>query len=219
MFDATLGHAKRTLAASELLLTSHYLPQAYSLGHIALEELSKVRLLFAFWLMLGTGWSEPDWPGFWKAWSNHGAKNRLLILGRLEEELRSEAPPNQDDQGDNDWTPPPPDLIDDQLSQAASRIQTLGVLSKAAFPLDRAFNEMRLRATYVDFRNGKVLLPEEMATQVEIEGLHAFAQRTVHSFDTLWPQRGAMQAYAQQVGPRMLEMMVQSYNGEGPHGS
>lgn len=146
LFDATLGHAKRTLDASELLLANHYLPQAYSLGHIAVEELSKVRLLFAMWLMLATGWGEPDWPNLWKAWSDHGAKNRLLIFARVEEELRSELPPNQEDRGDHGESSPSPELIATQLNQTASFIRTLGVLARAAFPLARNFSSPQWRA-------------------------------------------------------------------------
>jgi AbiV family abortive infection protein len=219
LFDATLGHAKLTLNASELLLANHYLPQAYSLGHMAVEELSKVRLLFAIWLMLATGWREPDWPGFWAAWSDHGAKNRLLIFGRVEEELRTEFSPNQEVQSQDGGAPLTPEQIASQLTQTASFLTELGVLSRAAFPLARNFHEMRLRATYVDFDNGTLLLPEAASSQVEIEAMHRFTQRTVQNLERLWQQRFDMQTAAQKAGSEMLDLMSKSYFGEQTNGS
>jgi hypothetical protein len=88
--------------------------------------------------------------------------------------------------------------------------------SRAGFSQGQSFHQRRILATYVDFRDGKVLLPEEKASQPEIEGLHAFAHRTIENLEKTWREREDMQTYAQQVGPRMLEVMIQSYYGNEP---
>ena len=68
LLDTTLDNARSTLSASELLLEHGLLSQAYTLAHLALEEASKVTMLFGCWLALLMGMAL-DWSRIWKAWT------------------------------------------------------------------------------------------------------------------------------------------------------
>jgi AbiV family abortive infection protein len=210
LLDATLDNAKSTLSASELLLEQGLLSQAYTLAHLAQEEASKVTMLFGSWLALLMGWTL-DWSRFWKAWTSHDDKNQFMIFNLLFDHMRSasvdpeapwEAPSSSDEEAVYQAMP-------DVFSALAEQL-------KVALPQYKALQKRRLSATYVDFRDGRVVDPRKVASREEIAEFIDAARSLVDWEQTAWANKYLFQEMLPRVTRQMLADAAKFFGPTAP---
>jgi AbiV family abortive infection protein len=80
--DALTDNASSLIAEAELLHERGYFARAYTLGHLAREELAKVTMLLAAGIRLIVG-HEVDWEGLRQRFVNHKSKLRQDTLWNL----------------------------------------------------------------------------------------------------------------------------------------
>lgn len=184
LLDTTLDNARSTLSASELLLEHGLLSQAYTLAHLALEEASKVTMLFGCWLALLMGMAL-DWSRIWKAWTSHDDKNQFMIFNLLFDRMRSA---NVDPEAP--WEAPS-SFEEEAFSQAMPAVfSALAEQLKVALPQYKELQKKRLSTTYVDFRDGRVVDPSKVASdREEIAEFIGAARSLVDWEQTAWANK------------------------------
>lgn len=70
-----LRNAENLISEAKLLYEANRIPRAYTLSHLAREELAKIPMLFRVGAQILAG-TTPDWRNFWKRFRDHKAKIR-----------------------------------------------------------------------------------------------------------------------------------------------
>ncbi len=150
LFRRVHGNAQSLATEAQLLLQAGHIARAYALGHLAHEELAKCLGLLNIWVLQLTA-GAPPWELFWRKWRQHGFKVQLALAGDVLRMWVGEQAVAADESGGQQL---PPDLDD--------RVRALYRGMEVALPRHTELARLRADATYVDFREGKIVLPTDV---------------------------------------------------------
>ena len=155
--DLTLAEALELLVACEangadlldeakILYSNRHFPRAYVLAQLAGEEFAKVHMLLSLVVMKTAGMDPPMKP-FWDWWVDHNQKSTMQKSWDdtiLHLDARS-------------WLNEPPDVAAQTILNLVNDLAASIASAKAHAQVTSTRRE---DATYVDFRNSKVLIPK-----------------------------------------------------------
>lgn len=153
LLDACSANGAELLEEARLLLDNKHFPRAYVLAQLASEEFAKAHLLLSLLVALVAG-INPPMKSFWAWWINHDDK---IMFQESWNDAFSRP-------GVQAWLDLPPDAALEELEPLW--IETLAVSLVAAHKRAPSLSTSREDATYVDFRNRRIHVPNKKIGRV-----------------------------------------------------
>jgi AbiV family abortive infection protein len=183
--DAALENGRDLSAASQILRESGLFPQAYALGHLALEELAKATLALQYWLCVSLG-LKLDWALFWAAWRDHKIKNQAVIIDEYVTSAIRGILGNLDGPAIRDWRMPSAEEAEQLPSLVSEVLPTLEGGVEGLLPHYKFFQKKRLAATYVDLDGHRVTRPRNQITDRDVADVLGAVTSLRGLLDELW---------------------------------
>lgn len=178
--------------------------RAYALAHLAHEELAKCSALLNIWLLERAGGDAP-WELFWHKWRNHDFKVQLALAGDMLRMSVSELPAIGDLSGVEEL----PAGIFDQMGAVLQNIE-------AVLPRHTDLVRLRTDATYVDFRDGAVVLPSEVISHEMAAGMVEAAKMNCQFVTQARAVAESALATDHPVVAQLMSIVARSGEGEWP---
>lgn len=201
------GKAGNAVALTEeagILFNAGRSSRAYALAHLAHEELAKCSALLNIWLLERAGGDAP-WELFWHKWRNHDFKVQLALAGDMLRMSVSELPAIGDLSGVEEL----PAGIFDQMGAVLQNIE-------AVLPRHTDLVRLRTDATYVDFRDGAVVLPSEVISHEMAAGMVEAAKMNCQFVTQARAVAESALATDHPVVAQLMSIVARSGEGEWP---
>ena len=154
LLGACADNATQLLEEAHILYSKRHYPRAYVLAQLAGEECAKAHLLLSL-LMLQVAGINPPMESFWTWWVNHDDKS--MFQESWNEVLAWPSVQN--------WLNLPPDAAKDAPEWMDGLAASLATAKRHA-PSRSSWRE---DATYVDFRDGRVYVPNRRVGRIRAQ--------------------------------------------------